>query len=523
KRTTTSLQPKHPSQQGDFMASSVSSVQGLASGIQWKDLVDQLTTIDQTRELDPITASISASQKQSDAWGAYQQVSQQLFSAVAGLKDGSALDSFQTSTPNSPSSGRTLFSATAQAGAVPGTYQVEVLDVARAEKLSGGAFASGSTALGLSAGDFAVNGIKIGITAADTLSSIRDKINAVNSGTNASGVTATVLGTSNGSSRLVLSSDNAGARGIELLDSASSNGALQQLGLIDGTYAGGTNANGTSTSGGFSSSSAAIGQLFGMSYPAPAQIRVGNRIITVDLATDSLSSLVAKIAAVGINASVSTTIENGVTRSRLQVDAGLSAVPSAGNAAVPDPDSLRTLQMLGVVQGGRSAIAQSISSTALTDAADVIATGATLLSDVKANGASANIQTGDQVTVSGLRGDGSAVSFSLNVGAGTTLDDLVTQLNAPPRRRHGWRLADHTLARRQQEWREWWRHNEHRSLWRRDNRARSRSHGRERRAHSGRRRVVHSPIEQRDRRNWRSHAVVATGGSEHHRQRIRRA
>ena len=109
----------------------VGSVQGLASGIQWKDLVDQLTTIDQTRELDPITASISASQAQSDAWGAYQKVSQQLFSAVAGLKDGSALDSFQTSTPNSPTSGRSLFSATAQAGAVPGTYQVEVLDVAR--------------------------------------------------------------------------------------------------------------------------------------------------------------------------------------------------------------------------------------------------------------------------------------------------------------------------------------------------------------------------------------------------------
>jgi len=231
--------------------SNVSSVQGLASGIQWKDLVDQLATIDQTRELDPITASISASQKQSDAWGSYQKVAQQLFSAVAGLKDGSALDSFQTSVPNSPTSGRALLTASAQSGAVPGTYQVEVLDIARAEKLSGGAFASGSTPLWLPAGDFAVNGVKIGITAADTLSSIRDKINAVNSGTNASGVTATVLGTTNGSSRLVLSSDNAGARGIELLDSASSNGVLQQLGLVDGTYAGGTNANGTATSGGF--------------------------------------------------------------------------------------------------------------------------------------------------------------------------------------------------------------------------------------------------------------------------------
>lgn len=427
-------------------STSVSSVQGLASGIQWQDMVDQLSAIDKARELDPVTAAITTSQKQSDAWANYKTAAQQLSTAVNVLSDGSALSAFQVSTPPSATTGRQLFSATAQTGAVPGSYQVEVLDIARAEKLSGSAYASSSTVLGLTAGDIAVNGMKVSITAADTLNSIRDKINAINTGTNPSGVTATVLGTANGASRLVLSSDAAGAHGIELVDSASSGGVLQQLGLVDGSYVGGTNPDGSATSGAFSSTSSSVTGLLGLTGPpAATSIRIGNVSISVDLAVDSLDSIVAKITAAGVGARTTTTTTNGVTRWRLQVDAGLSAIPSAV-PTVPDPDSLRVLQMLGVMQGGRSAIAQSLSSTALTDASNVVATGTTLLSDVKANGANANIQSGDSVAVSGKRGDGTAVSFTIAVGAGTTMNDLLTQLNAPGGFGGGTRSATATLG-----------------------------------------------------------------------------
>ncbi len=412
------------------MADSITSVSGLVSGIQWRDLVDQLSQVDQSRELDPITQSITAQQKRSGAWASYQLTAQRLQTAAVALRDGTSLNSFLATAAASPTTGRALMSATASTGAVAGTYQVEVLSLARAEKLSGSAFASASAAASL-AGDFAVNGRKVSIAASDSLNAIRDKINAVNSGTFASGVTATVLSTANGSSRLVLSSDAPGARGIELLDSSASGGVVQQLGLVDASLVNPSGTTGSATSGGFSSTEIAVGQMLGMSYPAPASIKVGNRTIMLDLERDSLSDLVAKLQAAGIGARTTTTTENGVARSRLQIDAGVSAIPSTNDPTVPDAGSMRTLQMLGMLQGGRSAIAQSVGSTALTDGGGAVASASTLLTDLSANGASANIGAGDQIVFNGRRGDGTAVSLSFAVAPGSTMSDVLAQLNGP--------------------------------------------------------------------------------------------
>ncbi|MEO8562955.1 MAG: flagellar filament capping protein FliD [bacterium] len=426
------------------MTTSVGSVQGLASGIQWQDMVDQLSKIDQARELDPITAAIARSQKQSDAWTRYQQVTSKLSTALTSLRDGSAFDALQVASDSSATSGRTLLTASAQSGAVPGSYQVEVLDVARAEKLSGASFASGTVALALAPGDVAINGVKVSITAADSLNSIRDKINASNTGPLASGVTATVLGTANGASRLVLSSDAAGAQGIELVDSVASGGLLQQLGILDGTSSGGTNADGTSASARFSAANVPIGQLLGLTAPGATTIKVGNRSVSIDLAVDTLDAIAAKITAAGVGARV--TAAAAGTRSRLEVDAAVTAAPFASDPTLPDPDSLRVLQMLGVIQGGRSAVAQTIGSPVLTDASSALVTGTTLLSDVAANGGSAGIQAGDTIVIGGRRGDGTAVSLSFVTGPGTTIDDVLAQLNGPGGFGGGTRAASATVG-----------------------------------------------------------------------------
>jgi flagellar hook-associated protein 2 len=429
------------------MTTSVGSVQGLSSGIQWQDMVDQLSAIDKARELNPITASITKSQAQSDAWTSYQDVAAKLSSALSTLREGSAFDAFQVSVGTSATTGRSLLSATAQAGAAPGSYEVEVLDIARAEKLSGASFASATAALGLTSGDVSINGAKVSITAADSLNGIRDKINALNTGLSPSGVTASVLGTAAGSVRLVLSSDAAGSGGIALIDSTSTGGTLQQIGLIDGTYAGGSNADGSASSGKFTSTEIAIGQLLGLVSPPATTIKVGNRTIAVDLAVDTLSTLAAKIMAAGVGARTTSSVDNnGVTQSRLAVDAALSAAPSAGNPSVPDADSQRVLQMLGVLAAGRSGVTQVLGSTALTDAANATATGATLLVGLKANGGSANIQAGDSVVLSGKRGDGTAVSQTFAVGAGTTMDDLLLQLNGAAGFGSGTRTATASLG-----------------------------------------------------------------------------
>src|SRR5207244_4709200 len=103
----------------------------------------------------------------------------------------------------SPTTGKSVVSATASAGAVPGTYQVEVDDIARAEKLGGTPVADVTAAMGL-AGDVFVGGQKLSVVAGDSLSAIRDKINALNTGTNASQVSTTILTVSTTTTRILL-------------------------------------------------------------------------------------------------------------------------------------------------------------------------------------------------------------------------------------------------------------------------------------------------------------------------------
>ena len=55
--------------------------------------------------------------------------------------------------------------------------------------------------------------------------------------------------------------------------------------------------------------------------PPPASIRVGNQVITVDLSTDSISSIVAKINAAGGQASTEAIPYGDETRFRLIAEA----------------------------------------------------------------------------------------------------------------------------------------------------------------------------------------------------------
>ncbi len=403
----------------------VNTIQGISSGIQWQDMVDQLIAVDSTRELDPITAQITSVGNQSAAWSSYRSVAQSLADAATGLRDGTAFGNATATGGTSPTSGRALYTATASNGAQPGQYQVEVLSLAQAEKVGGNAVASASTALGFT-GAFTVNGQKVSVSATDTLATIRDAINVVAPN---SGVHATTLATTGGGSRLVLTSDTAGSRGIELVDSASSGGVLQQLGLLDGTYSFSTNDVGRSTSAQFTASDKPVATVLGLAAPAPSSIRVGNVTINVDLSTDSISDIATRLQAAGVDAAVTSNTSGAVATYALDVGGNVSAIPDGTDASVPDANSLRTLQLLGFAQGGRAALSQAVASPPLTATGGATATTSTLVSDVNVAGVSANIQAGDTITVNGRRGDGSAVTMSFAVGAGSTLNDLVTALN----------------------------------------------------------------------------------------------
>jgi flagellar hook-associated protein 2 len=127
------------------------------------------------------------------------------------------------------SSNPDVFTASTTASAVPGRYDIEVVQLAKSQQLASTPFVAGSTAvvgtgtltLGIGSSSFAVT---IDSTNS-TLAGIRD---AINSATDNVGISATLVQTAAGS-RLVLSSDKTGAGNDIVVSQAGGNGGLAQL------------------------------------------------------------------------------------------------------------------------------------------------------------------------------------------------------------------------------------------------------------------------------------------------------
>lgn len=395
---------------------SVASFSGLASGIQWQDMIDQIMQLEQARRLDPITDRITAQQRSAQAWTSYQSVVSKLGDAAKALRDGTAFGTFKT-TAGTGAGGRALVTATASVDAAPGSYKVKVLDLARAEKLSGGVVGSTSEPLGL-AGEFAVNGRNVTITASDTLASLRDRINAANSGSNPSRVSASILSTGTGAYRLVLTSEVPGAAGIDLTDGASH--VLGSLGIVSDTYAANRTASGGTATRQLSSVTTAIAAALGVTMPAPSSIRVGDQVISVDLAVDSLASIAAKIESAGVPARTVEETVDGRTTYRLEVEA------TVGTVTGEEVEGQRTLEVLGFSQAGRDAVRQVVTSeSAWTASGGAAADGASALVGLDTPGLQTALADGDTITIAGTDGAGAPVLQSFTVGPTSTVDDLL--------------------------------------------------------------------------------------------------
>jgi len=401
------------------MTTPIASFAGIGSGFNYTSLVNAIIASESQPGV-TMQNDITNLNSQVSAYGTFTGLLGTLETASKALRNGTAFGNLTATVANGTGAGGVpLLSASASAGASPGSYAVQVLQTAQAEKRSGASFASSSTALGL-AGDFVINGKAVSVASTDTLSSIRDKINATNTGTSPTGVSATIISDSATSQRLVLTSQNTGASGINLLDGAQ--GVAAQLGWVDTTE---TLKHPTSSGGqsdNFASATTAIGTQLGLgTAPGPHTVTVGGQAVSIDLGTDTLTSIASKLSALtGISATVQSTVVNGATMYFLDIRNTTSFV-DAGN----------TLQQLGVMAAGHSSIAQVLQGGALTDSnATTAATGATLLTNIWNGGSAANARAGDTLSISGTRGDGSAVNFTFTIAAGSTVQDLLTALNA---------------------------------------------------------------------------------------------
>lgn len=119
-----------------------------------------------------------------------------------------------------------IVTATATAGAISGTYSVQVTQLAQQHKVSSASFTDANTPLNLS-GAFLINGKRISVQGTDTLASLRNAINQADAG-----VTASLMNVSATDVRLTITANNSGVNHrLSLIDVTSDN-VLQNLGLI---------------------------------------------------------------------------------------------------------------------------------------------------------------------------------------------------------------------------------------------------------------------------------------------------
>ncbi len=383
------------------------NISGLSSGIQWGDIVDTTVRAIEARTVTPISDTITKRTAQKDAWTSFKTMVDTLNASARALR-ASGFGGFLATVPPSATTSRTLLTASPTETAVAGRYRVEVLQVAESAKLAGNAVANTGTALG-EAGEFTINGRTITITATDTLRNIQTKINSANTGANATGVTASIVSEGGTAGRLVLTSSTAGSNGITIGDGT---GAMaRELGFID------------SRTKPISSATSTAAAAMGMAVsPSPASIRVGDVLITADLATDSLSSIAAKINAAGGSASVEEEAYGDEIRYRLLVGGNVSADEN-------DAGSQDVIDALGFAAGSPGRVRQTVQSPVYTDVDGNTATAGTSLSGLQVDGTSAALAVGDAINIRGLRGDGTAVMIGLVVEPGDTVQSLLDRLN----------------------------------------------------------------------------------------------
>jgi flagellar hook-associated protein 2 len=393
---------------------SLATVNGLATGIDFKQVVDQIMAIENSR-LNYLRRSIAEQESKKSGWEEVRGLLEAIDSTNQGLDSGEALDQFAVEVAGEYAD---HLSVSASSDAVEGRHSVRVLQVAERAARSSAEFDSRSDALGMT-GQIVFRDTVLDVDASDSLLAIASSINQANTGTDAIGVSAAVVGSS-GSYRLILSADETGAAGLSFADV---DGVMQSLGLVGGDDELKHRTGGGFATDQFTSDTQAVGTLLGFSSGAPADtVSFADGItVSLDLATQSLSDIrdaINAAASVAGSATFATTSE---------VEAGVFRLEITGAAEAADSGGVLTA--LGVVQANASSVAQVVTGGVLTsDSLGTPATASTALADLFNGGSTAGVAIGDTIQLQGSDDQGSSFAFSVSIEVGDTLQTLIDRL-----------------------------------------------------------------------------------------------
>lgn len=197
---------------------------GIGSGLDIASLVSQLVAA----ERQPLDARLdrraSAVNVELSALGSLRGALAALRDALAPLRSMTAF-----ATRSATSANEEVFTASATGAFAPGTYDVEVVSLAAAQRLASAAFAAGGGAyVGSGTLAISVGGNAFSVAVAPGAGTLADIRNAINTATGNTGVTASIINEVGGS-RLVLTARQTGAASTIEVSQSGGDGGLAAL------------------------------------------------------------------------------------------------------------------------------------------------------------------------------------------------------------------------------------------------------------------------------------------------------
>lgn len=197
---------------------------GIGSGLDVASLVQQLVAAERAPAENRLNLRETTTKTTLSALGIFKSAMTGFQTAVNALKGSNNSLGKLAATSSKPE----LFTATATTGAAVGSFAVEVLQLARAEKIATTPYASAAIAVGSGTVTLTVDGESFDVVLTDgdnTLADLRDKINEASDNV---GVSAAILNESGGS-RLILTSRDTGVTKAVTLSSAAEIGGAAYI------------------------------------------------------------------------------------------------------------------------------------------------------------------------------------------------------------------------------------------------------------------------------------------------------
>ncbi len=321
------------------------TVAGISSGIDFTSAVDSIIAARRI-PVDRLEASVESKSAQITALEDLRNLFNTLRTSLNDLRGrvtfGDAGDVFEakdvfastTATSGTPSAAGTLMGVSVTNAAATGSHSIELLQIAAAHQFSTDTAVSNTDNLGLAFGGssqsvhgaFEINGKRITVEPGDNLVDLAERINNANTGSSASGVTASVVSVTSSQHVLVLTADDTG----------------QSVTVAKSHRIGGSTVTSTTDD---------LGTALGLGANAvEGAFEINGKQIDVT-ASDTLSTLVTKINSASTGATASVLTVNGTSRLALTTDTASSNVTLDLNHRVGSGTATDTTSDLGTALG----------------------------------------------------------------------------------------------------------------------------------------------------------------------------